>query len=178
MTNFAPNVFAALTAVRPMGPQPLTRTVLPSTSAASTPCTPAPIGSNMQAASSGISSSSRKVQSERIAAYSAKAPSCVMPNSLMFPQMWGMPLRQNQHSLHWMCDSQDTRSPIFRSVTFLPTATTVPTVSCPRMTGAWMRFCDQASHSRICISVPQIALRWIFSRISSSFGSGIGRSVR
>ena len=51
MTSLAPKVLQALTAVRPMGPQPLTRTVFPATSALSTPWTPAPMGSNRQAVS-------------------------------------------------------------------------------------------------------------------------------
>ena len=51
MTVFAPKVLHALTAVSPIGPQPNTTTVLPSGWAASAPWTPAPIGSNIQAAS-------------------------------------------------------------------------------------------------------------------------------
>ena len=111
MTFFAPNTLQALTAVNPMGPQPLTSTVLPATSADSTPWTPAPMGSNMQAASSLMSSSMGKVQSARILAYSAKAPSWVTPNSFTFPQMWGIPFWQNQHSPQGIWVSQETRWP-------------------------------------------------------------------
>lgn len=51
-------------------------------------------------------------------AYSANAPGTDTPNNSMFLQICFMPWSQNQQWLQGMWDSQETRSPTFRSVTF------------------------------------------------------------
>ena len=87
ITAVAPIVLQALIAASPIGPHPLTSTILPFGSAASAPCTPAPIGSSRHACSNEISSSSRNVLLALIFMYSAKAPSSVTPSSLMLLQI-------------------------------------------------------------------------------------------
>ena len=121
-------------------------------------------------------SSSRYAESARILAYSAKAPFSVAPNSFTLLHICGMPFLQNQHSPQGICVSHATLSPGFLSVTFFPTFTITPAVSCPGIKGGFTRSWLQRSHSIICISVPHMAVQCTFISTSSSPGSGTGRS--
>ena len=75
-----------------------------------------------------------------------------------------------------MWDSQETRSPTLRSVTFRPMATMSPAVSWPGVTGGAVWSLDQSSQSMMWISVPHSAVQRTRMSTSSSPISGMGRS--
>src|SRR5262245_30390930 len=71
-----------------------------------------------------------------------------------------------------MCPSPDTRSPTASPRTSAPAATISPQYSWPTCIGTGMVRLAQASHWKMWMSVPQIAVLRI--RISTSFGPGSG----
>ena len=85
-----------------------------------------------------------------------------------------MQLRQRPHT-RW--PSPLTMSPAAKSLTLEPTATTSPANSCPTTMGTGIVRCAQASHARMCRSVPQMPVR--STRISTSLipTSGSGAST-
>ena len=176
MTFSAPKVLAPAITVSPIAPHPLTSTFFPSTSAFSTPRIPDPIGSKRQPTSSEISSVSLYVIFSGAATYSANAPSLPTPNRDIFIHMLDLPLKHIGHFPQGICDSKATLSPGFLSVTFLPASTTSPHASCPIITGGFTQIRDHLSQSIMWISVPHKAALFTFTRTSSSFGSGMGRS--
>jgi hypothetical protein len=96
-----------------------------------------------------------------------------MPMIRVSLAMWALPVRLLKSFHAVMCPSADTRSPgACSSSPLMPTASIVPTNSCPVMIPTGMRPAAHASHSQMCRSVPQMPT--FLTLISTSRGPGVG----
>ena len=117
-------------------PGPTTATVSPArTFARSTPWTTEAKGSAIAAASKGRVAAKGWARSARTAAYSAKPPGSVKPNSLYEAQRFVSPRRHQAQVRQKLWPSTATRSPADSPLTPGPTFSTVPHHSWPGITG-------------------------------------------
>src|ERR1035438_6881701 len=94
MTLAAPRALATATAAQPIGPQPKTATVAPSSSPYEQAWTAFPKGSMAAATAGGISGPTGQTFSAGSATRPAKPPSASTPMILVSAQTWKSPRRQ------------------------------------------------------------------------------------
>ena len=145
MRFVAPYARAIPAAKIPIGPSPKITTDFPATLASLTQYVALPNGSWIEAISHGRDLSFFMQQISGTAMYSAKQPSRSTPSISTFWQMCIWPVRHWKHPPQGMCVSAETWSPTAMCSTWLPTSTTSPENSWPKIIGGLMRPADQGS---------------------------------
>ncbi len=138
----------------------------PSTSNVKAVWTALPKGSKIACTSRGMCGSWTHTLVIGSARYSANAPGRLTPMPCVSLHRWRRPARQLRQRPHTTWPSPLTMSPMWKSFTFEPVSTISPTNSWPTTIGTGIVFCAQASHLKMCRSVPQIPVR--STRINTS----------
>ena len=160
----------------PIGPAPVISTSSPTRLKARAVWVALPNGSRMEAISSSIADGSLNTLVAGSVRYSANAPGRFTPTPRVLRHRWRRPARQLRQCPQVMCPSPDTRSPVLTPRTSLPTSTISPEYSWPTAIGTGIVFCAQASQLKMCMSVPQMAERWILMSTSLCPTAGSGTS--